>query len=383
MSSPDHFDDLSLYIHFPWCIRKCPYCDFNSHESRGEIDENRYIDILIRDFDHSIDTLANRSVTSIFLGGGTPSLFSGKSLEHLIQHIRHRIGGRDNLEITLEANPGTLEHDQFSRYLEAGINRLSLGVQSFDDGCLARIGRIHSSDAARTALDNARKSGFSNINIDMMFGLPGQSTEMALKDCQDAMACDTEHLSCYQLTLEPNTLFYLKPPILPDHDTVYRMQTELQGLLADHGFTQYEVSAYAKPGMQCKHNLHYWTFGDYLGVGAGAHSKLTAKTHVVRYWNEKHPKRYQNKVETGSVWKNAHNVDKDCILLEFLMNALRIKEGFCLSMFKSRTLIDPEELVCRTQALCEDGLLVLENDNMRCSEKGFLFIDEILQRLIP
>ncbi|MCY4218161.1 MAG: radical SAM family heme chaperone HemW, partial [Gammaproteobacteria bacterium] len=274
MSSSDHLDDFSLYVHFPWCIRKCPYCDFNSHELKGEIDEDRYINTLLRDFDSSIGVFNPRSIKSIFLGGGTPSLFSGNSLGDLITYVRERINCHKDMEVTLEANPGTLEHDQFERYLDAGITRLSLGVQSLDDHSLTRIGRIHQAETALVALENARRSGFRNINIDMMFGLPDQTLKMAIQDCEGAIACDTEHISYYQLTLEPNTLFYLNPPLLADHDQIYRMQTQIHSLLHDHGYIQYEVSAHAKRGMQCKHNLHYWNFGDYLGIGAGAHSKI-------------------------------------------------------------------------------------------------------------
>ncbi|MCY4314302.1 MAG: radical SAM family heme chaperone HemW [Gammaproteobacteria bacterium] len=382
MSLSDNLDNFSLYVHFPWCIRKCPYCDFNSHESRGEIDEHRYIESLIRDFDHSIAEFKQRSITSIFLGGGTPSLFSGKSLGRLIKHVTEGVNCEDDLEVTLEANPGALEHDQFARYLDAGINRLSLGVQSFDDGCLTRIGRIHDSNAARMALDNARKSGFRNINIDMMFGLPDQSLELAIRDCENAIACDPEHVSCYQLTLEPNTWFYVHPPALPDHDLLYLMQTELQALFEDHGFMQYEVSAYAKHGKQCKHNLHYWTFGDYLGIGAGAHSKILAEDGVLRIWNEKHPRNYQDKVTNGTSWKNHQPVNRDDLLVEFMMNALRIRKGISLDLFERRTLLSRGELLTHAQAFCDEGLLLLENDQMQCTEQGYLFIDEIIERMI-
>lgn len=383
MSSFDFCDDLSLYIHFPWCIGKCPYCDFNSHEIRGEIDENRYINTLIRDFDQAMDSLKERRFKSIFLGGGTPSLFSGKSLQSLIKHVTNRADCRENMEVTLEANPGTLEHDQFSRYLEAGINRLSLGVQSFDDACLTRIGRIHNVEAVYKALDNARKSGFSNINIDIMFGLPDQSIDMAIEDCQKAIDCDIEHISCYQLTLEPNTRFYLDPPNLPDHDTIYRMETRLQPLLEKHGFIQYEVSAYAQPGKRCNHNMHYWAFGDYLGIGAGAHSKISNDHRIIRCWNEKHPKHYQDKVENNTSWKNCQSVAGDDIMLEFLMNALRIKEGFRLELFERRTFINREALLSCIKPFFDDGLLTLNNNKLRCSKKGYLFIDEILGRLCP
>jgi len=384
MSLSENFDDFSLYIHFPWCVRKCPYCDFNSHESRGRIDERRYVNTLIRDFDDSIDAFKNRTITSIFLGGGTPSLFSGKSLKRLIRYIRDRVSCRDDLEVTLEANPGSLEHhDQFGEYLDAGINRLSLGVQSLDDGCLIRIGRIHHADDVRKALENARTSGFCNINIDMMYGLPDQSLDMAIKDCEHAIAFGTEHISCYQLTLEPNTLFYLDPPTLADHDSIYRMQTGLQALLEDHGYVQYEVSAYARAGMQCRHNMHYWTFGDYLGIGAGAHSKILAEDGVLRIWKEKHPEHYQRKVASGASWKNHEPVRQEYLMVEFMMNALRIKQGVSLDAFEQRTLLNREDLLSLAQVFRDEDLLVIENGLLRCTDRGYLFIDEIIERMIP
>ncbi len=382
MSSSDHLDDFSLYVHFPWCIRKCPYCDFNSHELKGEIDEYRYINTLFRDFDHAIGAFSQRSIKSIFLGGGTPSLFSGKSLENLLKYIRERVNCRKDMEVTLEANPGALEHDQFDRYRNAGITRLSLGVQSFEHDSLTRIGRIHNAGAAFLALDNARRSGFANINIDMMFGLPGQSLEMAVQDCKNAIACDTEHLSYYQLTLEPNTLFYHDVPVLPEHDQIYRMQTRIQTLLNHHEFRQYEVSAYAKRGMECKHNLHYWNFGDYLGIGAGAHSKIQTGGVVRRIWNEKHPKHYQDKVAKNAAWKSHVTVHQDHLVIEFMMNALRIKEGFQLRLFEQRTGLNRQELLNHVQVFCEEGLLLLQNDHLRCTERGYLFLDEIIERMI-
>ena len=383
MLSPDRADDISLYIHFPWCVRKCPYCDFNSHETKRDIDEHRYVNALISDFDTSLDTLAGRFVKSIFLGGGTPSLFSGHSLVRLLGHVRSRNQCREDMEVTLEANPGTLEHDDFSRYLEAGINRLSLGVQSFDDACLAAIGRIHTASAALKAVENARRSGFCNINIDLMFGLPGQSVEMSMRDCEQAMACGTEHISFYQLTLEPNTRFYLHPPKLPDHDTLFDIQQRLQESLESRGFMQYEVSAYSQPGMHCRHNIHYWEFGDYLGIGAGAHSKITARNRVSRHWNEKHPERYQKKIEGGTSWRHCRPVERDTLIIECLMNALRLKNGVRLNLCEQRTGQDRGAITDRLGPLCDEGLLSIENGRIRCSARGYLFIDEIIQRLLP
>ncbi len=376
------FSDVSLYIHFPWCTRKCPYCDFNSHEKKRPIDERRYIDALIRDLDDSLEPIRGRALRSVFLGGGTPSLFSGRSIGRLIADIGERFAPKDNLEITLEANPGTVEHDSFGAYLDAGVNRLSVGVQSFDDSCLRAIGRIHDAQTALSAIGHARCAGFRNLNIDLMFGLPGQSREMAERDCRIALECGPSHVSCYQLTIEPNTLFHRYPPNLPHDDAIMDMQLCIEDILMRSGFSRYEVSAYAQPGMRCRHNLHYWEFGDYLGIGAGAHSKLTLESGVQRSWNTKHPQSYQSAIEQGNPWRHWQPVADTELLFEFMLNALRLREGFSLQHASRRTGL-PAETILHTLQDAGGNLLELSPEGIRCTETGYRFIDDILQRLLP
>ncbi|RYE85930.1 MAG: radical SAM family heme chaperone HemW, partial [Oxalobacteraceae bacterium] len=267
---------LSLYVHLPWCVRKCPYCDFNSHEGKGALPFDGYVDALIRDLDQDLPLACGRSIHSVFFGGGTPSLFPPEQIDRFLQAASSRLRFTPNLEITLETNPGTAEHGRFDRYRAAGVNRISFGIQSFDDGCLKRLGRIHDSNDAERAVKLAQDAGYDNFNLDLMYALPGQDLAMAERDLQRAFALQPTHVSHYQLTLEPNTVFFARPPQgLPDDDDAWDMQEHCQALLADAGYAQYEVSAYARPGYQCAHNLNYWRFGDYLGVGAGAHGKLT------------------------------------------------------------------------------------------------------------
>ena len=310
---------LSLYIHFPWCVSKCPYCDFNSHALKGELTEQKYIDTLIADLDNDLAVEAsNRRLVSIFLGGGTPSLFSAASLKSLLQRVHQRLEFDAGIEVTLEANPGTLEHDQFEGYLDAGINRLSLGIQSFDDQQLKKLGRIHDSSSAENAIQAARIAGFSNFNLDLMYGLPGQSQEMAIQDCTRAINHAPTHLSFYQLTIEPNTYFHQFPPQLPDHDQQVEIQEALQNTLNQSGYRQYEVSAYSRPSKECRHNLNYWQFGDYFGIGAGAHSKITTEHSVIRGWKHKHPETYMNHVQGDTVYKVENRVPEKEILFEVL-----------------------------------------------------------------
>lgn len=287
---------LSLYIHLPWCIRKCPYCDFNSHGVKDEIPEQQYINTLIQDLDEDLVEIEDRSLISIFFGGGTPSLFSGHAITTLLQEIQKRIPFQKDIEITLEANPGTVEQQYIRAYHEAGVNRLSIGVQSFQDDKLKALGRIHGSQEAQQAIETAKQAGFNNFNIDIMHGLPNQSVEDACYDIQTAIELKPTHLSWYQLTIEPNTVFYSKPPTLPDEDTLWEIEEQGKALLAKAGYEQYEVSAYAKQGRQCQHNINYWEFGDYLGIGAGAHSKITdpKSKKIERKWKVKHPKDYLN-----------------------------------------------------------------------------------------
>ena len=282
---------LALYVHLPWCVRKCPYCDFNSHERSGALPEREYIDALLADLEGMLPSVWGRRVVSIFIGGGTPSLFSPEAIERLLSEIRARITVEPLAEITLEANPGTVEAARFRGYRAAGVNRLSLGVQSFDDVMLARLGRIHSADEARRAIGIAQET-FDNVNIDLMYGLPGQSLEMARAEIAEGVRRQTTHLSAYQLTIEPNTVFYSKSPALPEHDLCADMQLVYEETLAAAGFEHYETSAFARPGMRCRHNVNYWEFGDYLGIGAGAHGKISFPERIERHARVKQPREY-------------------------------------------------------------------------------------------
>lgn len=378
---------LSLYIHFPWCIKKCPYCDFNSHALKGALDakqQEKYIAALLTDLDAELAaTHEDRKLISIFMGGGTPSLFSAKSLAMLLRQIRQRMELAGDIEITLEANPGTLEHDPFEAYLEAGINRLSLGIQSFDDRQLKTLGRIHDSSAAENAIQAAQSAGFENINLDLMYGLPEQTTQMALNDCLRALSYSTTHLSCYQLTLEPNTYFYRYPPRLPDHDRQSEIQIALQNTLHQHGYQQYEVSAYARHARECKHNLNYWQFGDYLGIGAGAHSKLTGADGVVRSWKQKHPATYLAHIANNTPYKTETPVPQKELLFEAMMNALRLKDGIKLTTLQQRTGLPGNVAMDALQQVINQQWVEITDDSIRCTETGYLFIDEILQTLLP
>jgi oxygen-independent coproporphyrinogen-3 oxidase len=382
---------LSLYIHFPWCIRKCPYCDFNSHELRGEIDEPRYLDTLKTDLlddlsNHAVknpDTGKNRKLESIFLGGGTPSLFSASAMSELIAFIKDHIEAAPDLEVTLEANPGALEHSKFESYLEAGINRLSLGVQSFNDASLKQLGRIHNADNARTAIGQAQSAGFMNMNMDIMYGLPGQTIEQLRNETDEAANFDTNHLSFYQLTVEPNTLFHKHPPKLPDDDKVMEMQEFLTSRLSKAGFERYEVSAYSQPGHQCRHNLNYWNFGDYMGIGAGAHSKLTTESGITRNWKAKLPRAYMSEHEDGKHHSNITYVTPQSLLFEFMLNALRLKKGFHFDIFESRTGLHRNVAIAALKKTSDQSLISIDEETVSCSDRGYLFIDEILQQLLP
>ncbi len=374
---------LSLYIHFPWCVKKCPYCDFNSHTFAGELPEQRYIDSLKTDFDTDVRQLnPGRRLHSIFLGGGTPSLFRGESIAALLEFIGQRIEFEPDMEITLEANPGALEYDRLETWLEAGVNRLSIGVQSFNNRHLAALGRIHHSDEAERTVTQARRAGFNNLNLDIMFGLPAQTLAMALDDCVRAIAHSPEHLSFYQLTLEPNTWFHRHPPVLPDEDLCANMQDAIANQLDENGYTRYEVSAYARPGRQCVHNLNYWQFGDYLGIGAGAHSKVTDSDGVTRSWKQKRPETWMSSVHAGKPYCYPARVERDDILFECLLNALRIKKGIDVNMFERRTGLRLDAVTEPLDDPIAQGLLQISGNRIQCTEKGYPFIDEILQQLL-
>jgi len=371
---------LSLYIHIPWCEKKCPYCDFNSHENQLHFDEDKYVKALIDDLDQDLVDfdISNRVIQSIFIGGGTPSLFSGKAYKKLFTEIAKRLP-IDNAEITLEANPGSSEREKFSAYREAGINRLSIGIQSFNADALKRIGRVHNEGDASIAAQAASKAGFDNFNLDIMFALPEQSTEQAIWDIETAISHKPSHLSCYQLTLEPNTLFYKQPPKLPSTDRAWEMQGEIQKLLAAANYQQYEVSAYAQPKKQCQHNLNYWQFGDYLAIGAGAHGKITTSDGIIkRYWKQKQPKTYIDTSTTNKRLGEVKTIPSNDLPFEFMLNALRLRHGFKLSDFTQFTGLEHTVIEATLNQHIQQNLMINENGQFKPSEQGFSFIDSML-----
>ncbi len=330
---------LSLYVHIPWCVRKCPYCDFNSHEARGPAPEREYVDALLADLAQDAPWAAGRHIQTVFFGGGTPSLFAPDSIARILEGAHALVPIEAGAEITLEANPGTIEHGRFEGYRRAGVNRVSLGVQSFDDEALRRIGRIHGADEARRAVAEVREGGIDNLNLDLMYALPGQDLAGALRDIEQAVALAPEHLSHYHLTLEPNTLFAAHPPpALPDEDSAWDMQEACQAALAGAGYAQYEVSAYARPGRQCAHNLNYWRFGDYLGIGAGAHAKLSdADGGIRRIWKLRHPRAYLAAAAGPARIGGDDPIAAAQLPFEFMLNALRLEGGFALAQYEART----------------------------------------------
>ncbi|MDB5988461.1 MAG: oxygen-independent coproporphyrinogen oxidase-like protein [Nevskia sp.] len=383
---------LALYLHFPWCVRKCPYCDFNSHTARGELDETAYVDALIRDLEFELRDAEPRALTSIFMGGGTPSLFSGAAITRALREVQRRIAFASDIEITLEANPGTADAQNFREYRAAGVNRLSIGVQSFDDTQLKRLGRIHAGDEALRAYDTARAAGFDNINLDLMFALPQQQPEAALADLQQAIALAPEHLSYYQLTLEPNTEFAAHPPPLPDDDIAWSMQQQGQALLAEHGYAQYEVSAYARAGRQCRHNRTYWEFGDYLGIGAGAHGKRSfvggdhaaARTalQIVRRARHKHPRTYLQAAGSAAAIQEEREVSAAELPFEYTMNALRLNEGFRYADFETRTGLAATALQAGLNLAQARGLTEGDAASLRASTFGRAHLNALLREFI-
>lgn len=335
---PDPVLPLSLYLHFPWCVRKCPYCDFNSHALRGEIDEAAYVDALIRDLDWELrDAPESRPLVSIFIGGGTPSLFSDRAIAAVLDAVAARLRFAEDIEITLEANPGTVDAAHFRGYRAAGVNRLSIGVQSLDAVQLKRLGRIHGPADAIEAARVARAAGFDNFNLDLMYALPQQTPDAARADLRAALELGPAHLSYYQLTLEPNTEFAAHPPPLPDDETAWDMQLAAQAQLAGNGYAQYEVSAYAQAGRECRHNRNYWEFGDYLGIGAGAHAKRTLDGRVRRRARHRHPRRYVEAAGSSGAVQEDRIVTADELPYEFAMNALRLNAGFAIESYAMRT----------------------------------------------
>jgi len=351
---------LTLYIHIPWCVKKCPYCDFNSHGLKAALPQDAYVAALLRDLEQDLPLVWGRPVTSIFFGGGTPSLFDAAHIGAILDGVSARLPLRPGLEVTLETNPGTVEHDRFEGYRSAGINRISFGVQSFDDGCLARLGRIHDSAQASAAIKLARAAGIDNFNIDLMYALPEQSLDMALADVAQAIALEPTHLSHYQLTLEPNTLFHARPPAgLPEDDTAWDMQEACQAALAAGGYAQYEVSAYAQPHRQCAHNINYWRFGDYLGIGAGAHAKITlpANDGILRRFKPKHPQAFMDAAGTPAGIGGDEWIAEDQRPFEFMLNALRLNQGFSMLDFEARTGLPKETIAVALDTALRNGWL--------------------------
>lgn len=328
---------LAVYVHLPWCIKKCPYCDFNSHALGDQFEQDRYVDAILRDLEFEFAAHSGRTISSIFFGGGTPSLFDGNSFARILEGIDRLWGVEQDAEVTVEANPGAADAARFSAFRNAGVNRLSIGVQSFNDDALHRLGRVHDSVAAFEAVSAARQGGFERINLDIMFALPGQDIDDCLSDIRSAIACDVSHLSCYQLTIEPNTAFFHKPPPLPDEDAGWAMQQGLQAELSAAGFEQYEVSAYAMAGQHCRHNHNYWLYGDYIGVGAGAHGKTTADNRISRRRKQRHPQRFMQSAGDSASLSGSNEVSDDERAFEFMLNALRLTHGFSRETMLQRT----------------------------------------------
>ncbi|MDO5505598.1 MAG: radical SAM family heme chaperone HemW [Pseudoxanthomonas suwonensis] len=372
---------LSLYVHLPWCVRKCPYCDFNSHAQKGALPFDDYVDALLRDLDHDLPLVWGRTVHSVFFGGGTPSLFPAAAIDRFLQQASARLRFAPGAEITLETNPGTAEHDRFDAYRRAGVHRISFGIQSFDDGCLQRLGRIHDSREAEHAVRMAQDEGIDNINLDLMYALPGQDLAMANADIDRALALEPAHVSHYQLTLEPNTAFAAAPPrALPDDDTAWDMQDAAQARLAAAGFDNYETSAWARPGRQCAHNLNYWRFGDYLGIGAGAHGKISlgGSQQVLRRWKHKHPTTWMAAAGSASAIGGDEILTPERLPFDYMLNVLRLREGFSLDDFEARTglsrgMIEAKLAVCRDR-----GWLGNRNGRIVPTETGARFLNDLL-----
>lgn len=371
---------LSLYIHLPWCVRKCPYCDFNSHEAKAAIPEEAYVNALMRDLDHYADLIHDRTLQSIFFGGGTPSLFSASAIDAILSGIAKRFRLANQIETTLEANPGTVDQAKFQAFREAGINRLSLGIQSLQDDKLKTLGRIHDREHALRAITSCHAAGFKNFNIDLMYGLPHQTIEDALADLTAAIACSPTHLSWYQLTIEPNTLFHHQPPPLPPEDYLWEMQLAGQQQLQTAGFIQYEISAYAQQQQVCLHNQNYWEFGDYLGIGAGAHSKMTTSSgEVLRFSQIKHPRLY---LEPHSL-PIGDRVSEADLIFEFMLNALRLTRGVPVELFTARTGLSFARVAPVVRAAKQKGLLVIDEQRICPSEQGMRFLNDLVGMFLP
>lgn len=374
---------LALYVHMPWCVRKCPYCDFNSHRAPDVLPVDQYIDALLADLDYDLSrhAIADRELVSIFMGGGTPSLFNPSAMDRLLWGIRQRLSCRADMEVTMEANPGTIERGSFRDYRAAGINRVSLGVQSFDDAALARLGRIHQSREVLKAVEELHAVALENFNIDLMYALPEQSLAGAIRDVESAMALRPAHMSHYELTLEPGTVFYSRPPPLPDADLAWEMQLECQARLASAGFEQYEVSAYARAGRECRHNLVYWSFGDYLGIGAGAHGKLTHPEGIVRLVREKQPSRYLGSAPEHRC--TSTEVSAELRVFEFMLNTLRLVRGFSAAELESGTGATVHAIDRPLRQAVSKGLLECVAGRWRATELGRRFLNDVQTLFLP
>ena len=376
---------LSLYIHIPWCVKKCPYCDFNSHKSPDLLPENDYIDALIRDLEQEVPNIWGRNIKTVFIGGGTPSLFSAKAYDRLFSSLRALLPISHNAEITLEANPGTFEQERFADYLSLGINRLSIGIQSFNNDSLQALGRIHDGQQAIRAVEAAYKVGFENFNLDLMFGLPHQTEKTAREDIETAIALEPAHLSYYQLTIEPNTLFHKQPPTLPDDDPIFDWQIDSQHRLSKAGYTQYEVSAYAKNKRRCQHNLNYWQFGDYLGIGAGAHGKISdaAKQSITRRSKQKQPQAYIGSAGTEeSILTNEIITTRD-IGFEFMLNALRLTDGFPTPLFYQHVGLPISHIDKALQKAEQQELVTWDIHRICPTEKGQRYLNSLIELFLP
>ena len=375
---------VSLYIHIPWCVKKCPYCDFNSHGLRGQLPVRDYVQALLADLDGDLrdfdEALAGRGITSVFFGGGTPSLFPPEAIARILEGASARLSFAQDCEITLETNPGTVEHGRFDGYRSAGVNRISFGVQSFDDAMLRALGRIHSAGETQTAVKLAQDAGFDNINLDLMYALPRQSLDGALRDVESAVALQPTHLSHYQLTLEPNTEFAAHPPPLPDHDAAWAMQEACQDALARAGYAQYEVSAYARAGKRCAHNLNYWRFGDYLGIGAGAHGKITraGTGEIRRRWKVKHPRAFLESAATPARIGGDATLTQDELPFEYMMNALRLNDGVPMADFARCTGLSPATIDAPLRDAMTRGWLLDDPQTLRPTDTGARFLNDLV-----
>src|SRR3990172_2960772 len=373
---------LSLYVHIPWCVRKCPYCDFNFHEARGELPEAQYCEALIRDLELALPLVWGRRIYSVFFGGGTPSLFSAKAIDGLLAAIRARLPLASECEITLEANPGTFEAGKFRDFRAAGVNRLSIGVQSFNPRHLQALGRIHDEREARRAIEIAQQS-FENFNLDLMYALPGQTPQEAKCDAEEALAWQAPHLSFYHLTIEPDTVFFRRPPAVPDTEESAAIEDAVHETLSSAGYRHYKTSAWSRPGMACRHNLNYWQFGDYLGLGAGAHSKISFADRVIRQMRAKQPREYLRLIEAGTPVQEERRLGRADLVFEFMMNALRLPQGFAVAAFPERTglpIMAAEKGLAQAEAR---GLLERDHERVRPTERGQRFLNDLLEIFLP